>query len=150
MKFLFKKFDTMNVWSSFGEIDIPKLEAFMESVKQGKRMEMVIREEIRWDTCQMRKYFEGPIVDFIKECMQQHGKTHTKLAVREGIKALHLGITEPDDFGLRHAISTKTLDEASHGLSSYQKWRKFLRDINDYCMDKFGHGLPTQDDTDVE
>ncbi len=149
MKFPFKKTDNSSVWYKFGDIDLALLGKFLDAVPAGKRMEMIIREEVVWDAVQMKKYFEGPVVTFIHTLYAQQGTAVGEGNIREGLKGLFIGWEEPNEFGQIFAKSRTELDTPKDGVSPRERWKKFLRDINSYCQDTWGCELPTYDNTDT-
>ena len=149
MKFPFTKENKSNVWSCFGGIDKDLLTRFFDGLKAGKRMEMIIREEIDWDAVQMTKYFEGPVGNHFQERYADEGVAFGKGEVREGLLGKFLGWTEPNQFGQRHALSRRELDSPKDGKSPRQRWIGILKDIDAYSITRFGCGLPTQDNTDI-
>jgi hypothetical protein len=84
----------------------------------------------------MRRFFEGPVVSFVREMYAERGVAEGKGEIREALKAKFLG-WEEDKFGLRVPISTISLDR--------EGWKDFLQQINDWCMDEFQCGLPEPD-----
>ncbi len=149
MKFPFIKKEHPNIWCQFDKLDTPLLITFMESVKNGKQMELIIREKIDWDATQMKKFFEGPVVDFYQARFADTGVAMGKGEIREGLLAKFLGWTEPNAFGQRHALSRTTLDEPKDGKSPRTRWKEFLRDMNQDCLDRGFGGLPPADNTDL-
>ena len=87
----------------------------------------------------MRRYFEGPVVDFVRDRYADVGVALGRGDVREALKLKFHGYTE--EYGLRTPVSTTTLTRPM--------WVQFLKDINDWCCDEFGCGLPEADDTDI-
>jgi len=102
--------------------------------------ELIIRDKISWDIGQMRKFFEGPVCNFIRELYAEKGMATGKGDIREALKAKFLGWTE-DKFRLRQPISTTTLD--------FNGFKDFLKQINDWCMDEFQCGLPEPENEDL-
>lgn len=148
MKFSFVKRDKANLIDKLGAINLGKLMTFLASLKDGEKMELIIRKKVSWDTEQMKKFFEGPVVDFVQAQYADKGMAFSTSAVREGLLGKFLGWTEVNAFGQRYALSRTTLDEPKSGKSSRERWIKFLKDIDNSCMDTFGYGLPSADDTD--
>ena len=149
MKFPFKKLAKLHIWDAFGDLDLDKLITFMATVKTGKEMELIIREKIDWDATQMKKFFEGPVVDFYQARFADTGVAMGKGEIREGLLAKFLGWTEPNAFGWRHALSRTTLDEPKDGKAPRTRWKEFLRDMNQDCLDRGWGGLPSADNTDI-
>ena len=111
----------------------------LATFREGEEMELIIRRKISWDTSRMRRFFEGPVVDFVRDRFGDTGVAMGKGDIREALKQKFLGFTE--EHGMRLAVSTTSLTRP--------KWKEFLRDINDWCCDEFGCGLPEADNTDV-
>ncbi len=149
MKFPFKKVDKISVWEQFGDLDTGLLEKFMDIVKTGREMEMIIREKVVWDAEQMKKYFEGPVVDFIQKCYERDGKPVGKGVVRDGLKGAFIGWAEPNQFGQVFPLSRTELDTPKDGKSPRTRWKEFLKAINNHCMHTWNCELPTYDNTDI-
>ena len=150
MKFPFKKAESgVIVWDLFGNIDRILLLEFLNSIKEGKDMEMLIREKIDWDAVQMKRFFEGPVVAFVHECYARRGVALGRGDVRAGLLGKFLGWCEPNEFGQTYPLSRTELDTPKDGLSPRQRWTTFLTDIDNYCKDEFGCGLPSADNTDT-
>jgi len=139
MKFQFKKLNKLSVFERFGGLNIDTLSRFLDSVKEGKEMEIIIREKAPWDIGRMRKFFEGPVVNFVKDRYADIGVAMGKGDVREALKAKFLGFTE--EHGLRVPVSTTSLTKPG--------WKDLLTDIDHWCMDEFGCGLPEAENTDL-
>ena len=133
MKWTFKKNSKEN---AFG-INWMSVSAWMEYQDEGDDLEIIIRKKIDWNVEQMRKYFEGPCVDFVKGMMANDGNAYSKPEVREWLKRKFVGL---DANGF--LISTTTLPR--------DKFHSLLNDINNFCMDKWGCGLPSPDRVDNE
>lgn len=149
MKFPFKKTNRTALWEQFDEINSDLIEKFMAGIPEGKKMEMFIREEIVWDAEQMKKYFEGPVVDFVQQCYSHDGNAIGKGVVREGLKGMFIGWTEPNQFGQVFPLSRTELDKPKDGKSPRKRWKEFLTAINDYCMQRWGYPLPTYENTEA-
>jgi len=147
MKIKFRYNSKQGLLDSLNDEELNRIARFATTLKEGQELELIIRKAISWDTLQMRRYFEGPVVSFIQECENHRGNAVGKGEIREGLKAKFLGWTEPNVFGVKCAVSTKTLDEAD-GISPREKWKDFLRQINYWCMDEYGYGLPSPDSVD--
>ncbi len=149
MKFPFNKCSRVILWDCFGELDTARLATYIGSIKDGKKMELIIREKIDWNADQMKKYFEGPVVDFFVERYRDEGVAFGKGDVREGLLGRFLGWTEANEFGQKHALSRTTLDAPKDGKCPRTRWIEFLRDINAYCMDRFHCELPSANNVDI-
>ena len=149
MKFPFTKLNKLHIWDCFGKLDLDLLITFMESVREKEEMELIIRKKIDWNATQMKKFFEGPVVDFIQARYADKGVAMGEGEIREGLLAKFLGWTEPNAFGQRHALSRTTLDSPKDGKSPRERWKKFLQDIDQYCLDEGWGGLPSADNTDI-
>ena len=142
MKLEFLKDDKKNILDCLSEPDFIKLVAFTADFPQAKRMEIIIREWRPRDINRMRNYFEGPAKDFVllktnNKRIEENKPILNLIDIREGLKALFIGVT--DGIGdLKIAISTKTLD--------YEGWKRFLKNIDNYCIENFGLGLPEEEE----
>jgi len=139
MKFPFKKLDKYHWWQCFGDLKIDLVSQYLQTIKTGEDMELIVRKKISWDTSRMRRYFEGPVVDFVRDRYADTGNAVGKGVIREALKAKFLGFTE--EHGLSTPVSTISLTRP--------KWTEFLNDINAYCQSEFGCWLPETDNVDI-
>ena len=102
-------------------------------------MELIVRKRVDWDVSRMRRYFEGPVVDFVRDRYADIGVAYGRGDMREALKQKFLGFTE--EHGLLTPVSTTTLTRP--------KWKQFLMDIDEWCMAEFGCGLPSPDNADI-
>ena len=144
MKFKFIKANRQNLYEQMEGLDVQRLRKFLASFKDGEKLDMIIRKEIKWDISKMRKFFEGPTLDFlVKKYNEKHvatgkGKTIGKSVLREALKVWHIGYEE----GSIIPISTMTLD--------FEGWKGFLKQINMWSIGEFECELPTADESDIE
>ncbi len=138
MKFQFTKRNAPTYWLQHEGLPPNKVQAFLDTIPDGKQMELIYREKILWDIARMRKFFEGPVIDFIKNQFNELGHAYSKPEIRHFLKLKFLGTTEDDPLGI--PISTTTLD--------FKKFTAFLKDIDNWCKDLFGCGLPEPESVD--
>ena len=123
---------------SLGDENILAFLDFLSQFDDGTEMEVIVRKKLPWDISRMRKFFEGPVCAFVlakinERRIEGNERILNKVDVREGLKALYIGTVEI--FGGRFiAHSTTTLD--------YKSWVQFLKNIDEYCIENFGQGLP--------
>lgn len=149
MKFPFKIQHKIAIWECLDEIDQAKLTAYLDSFKEGQDMELIIRKKIDWNATQMKRYFEGPVVNFVQELYAQQGKAIGEGLVREGLLGMFLGWSKTNEFGVKHVLSRTELDAPKDGKTPRERWIKFLKDIDAWCMDEFGCSLPSADNADI-
>lgn len=138
MKLSFKKLNK-TLWQAFGDIDIEVLQKCLDAIRENEDCELIIRKKVSWDISRMRRFFEGPVVDFVRDRYADTGVALGRGDVREALKLKFLGYSE--ELGLKVPVSTTSLTRP--------KWIKFLKDIDDYCMEQFGCGLPEADSVDI-
>ncbi len=139
MKFPFKKKEHSNIWCRFDGLDVPRLIKYLDTIRDGEEMELIIRKKVSWDVSRMHRFFEGPVVDFVAARYADTGVSLGKGHIREALKQKFLGSIERDGLVIPISLSSLTRPQ----------WIEFLREINDWCMDTFGCPLPSADDTDV-
>ena len=139
MKFKFIKANRQNLYEQMEGLDVERLRTFMSSFNDSEKLEMIIRKEINWDVSKMRRFFEGPVCTHIKNLYAERGMAVGKGVIREALKIRFIGYN--GDAGLFIPESTTTLD--------FKKFTEFLRDINAWCMDEFGCGLPEVENEDL-
>lgn len=138
MKFQFTKRTAPTFFKQLGGLTPYKMQAYLDTIPEGEEMELIFRKKIRWDIGRMRKFFEGPVVDFVKNQFNELGHSYGKPDIRQFLKAKFLGTVVGDPIWT--PISTTTLD--------FEKWKGFLKDIDGYCMDTFSCGLPEPESVD--
>jgi hypothetical protein len=141
MKFLFKKSKGFHLHDmmDFEDAVMERLHKYISSLPDSSDWEMIIRKPVNWDTSRMRKFFEGPVVEFGRDCYKHRGQEFGKGYIRDALKYQFIGHTEGLG-GMQVPISTTTLDR--------KKFYEFLRDIGDWLKDEFGQELPTLDEVD--
>ena len=139
MKFKFIKANRQNLYEQMEGLDVQRMRTFLSSFNDGEKLEMIIRKEINWDVSKMRRFFEGPVCTHIKNLYAERGSSVGKGVIREALKMKFLGY---HDCGYALIpISTTTLD--------FEGFKKFLRDIDNMCMEQFGCGLPEVENEDL-
>jgi hypothetical protein len=106
------------------------------SMRQEKSGEILIREQIEWTTDQMRKYLHGPCTKFIIECLKEKGLVMTTNGVHEFLRTEFLPKTAKAVGGKNMIL---TVSSESIGRKQYIKW---INDIDSWCIQSFGIGLP--------
>ena len=96
MKFLFKKSKGFHLddMMDFEDKVMERLHKYVSSLPVGTDWEMIIRKPVNWDTSRMRRYFEGPVLDFIQECYKHRGVAFGKGSIREALKGQFIGWEE--------------------------------------------------------
>ncbi len=139
MKFKFIKANRTNLYEQMDGLDVQRLRTYLSRFKEGTKLEMIVREEINWDVGKMRRFFEGPVCTHIKNLYAERGIAVGKGIIREALKTRFIGCNT--DAGLVIPESSTTLD--------FKKFTEFLKDIDNWCMDEFGCGLPEPDTSDL-
>jgi len=91
--------------------------------------DIILRPRIKWDVAQMRKYFHGPVRDFIVCQFKELGLIYTKTQVKDYLKG-KFGLIDERGF----AESTATYD--------FKTYTEFLNNINFWCIETFECELP--------
>ena len=138
MKFQFTKRNASTFFTQLEGLPPTKIQAYLDTVPEGKEMELIFREKISWDIGRMRRFFEGPVIDFVKNQFAELGHAYSKPEIRQFIKLKFLGTVVGDPIWT--PISTTTLD--------FKKFATFLKDIDDFCKDTFQCGLPEPESVD--
>lgn len=138
MKFQFTKRNASTFFMQLEGLPPTKVQAFLDTIPEGTEMELIFRKKIRWDIGRMRKFFEGPVVDFVKNQFAELGHAYSKPEIRQFLKLKFLGTVVSDPIWT--PVSTTTLD--------FEKFKNFLKDIDDFCKDTFGCGLPEPETVD--
>ncbi len=138
MKFQFKKRNAPTFWPKLDGLPPTKVMSFLDTIPEGEDWELIFRKKIRWDIGRMRKFFEGPVVDFVKNQFAELGHAYSKPEIRQFLKLKFLGTVVSDPIWT--PISTTTLD--------FEKFKNFLSDIDAFCKDTFHCGLPEAENVD--
>ena len=117
------------------QMDWEELKMSMREFDDG---ELIVRKRISWDTAKMNKFFHGVVLGFIRSQFRDFGTVTTKDEVKNWVKDKFLD--REDRNGVLFPRST-----ASLGRDEYIK---FLKDIDEFCQDKFGCGLPEPEKID--
>lgn len=113
--------------------------ALLRSLGDGD-YEILIRPELKWDTDQMRKYFHGPVLKFIVEQFKVLGHIYTRDEIKECMKRLF----GPGQF-VKELNTHIPKSTAEYDFATYTK---FLKDINDWCIEVFQFELPTAEEVE--
>ncbi len=98
--------------------------------------EVLLRKKIEWDVTQMRKYFHGPVLAFVEAQDRQQGSSRSKQEIKELLKELY---AEPEEVNFGQRVIYRPRSTASF---TYDEYVKFLNDIDAFCMDNYGCGIP--------
>ena len=110
---------------------------FKQAMVQFERGEILIREEVDWDTHQMRKYFHGPVRAFILEELRKTGFNTTADQIKFDFKQMY-----GPKFN-RVGLNGKTMTEPKSTADYNEKeYCEFLNRIDEWSMGKLGCGLP--------
>ena len=104
--------------------------------------ELLWREKVEWNVEQMRKYFHGPALDFIREELKKLKRIYAKKKIKEMLKE-ELGPRELVEIGKR-----KIWDAKSTGDYAFDEYKKFLCDLDQWCIDCFKVGLPPAEEVE--
>ncbi len=99
--------------------------------------EVLVRDKIEWDYDQMRKFLHGPVTDFMIAMFKQHnGMVFRKLEMHKWLRDGFLPGAPKEVAGklIAQPVSSETI-----GKEGYIKW---LKNINDWCMDAWQCDLP--------
>jgi hypothetical protein len=120
-------------------LDKPRWAQMMSGLKDGD-YEILVRPKIEWDVEAMRNYFHGPALDFVREMLRKAKRIYSKKKIKEMLKE-ELGPFEHVMVG-----KGKIWDVKSTGDYTYEEYKKFLFDLNIWCVDCFGCELPPADE----
>ena len=117
------------------QIDRESLDASMRTLVRG---EVIVREKIDWNTDQMNKFFHGPVRKFLRQQFKEKGTIKSMDEVKTWAKEEFLGKVEENGFSFLRSSS-------SLGRSEYIE---FLKDIDAWCQEWFGCGIPEPEQID--
>ena len=104
--------------------------------------EVLIRKVIKWDTDQMRKFFHGPVLEMIEGIERNAGNTDGKAQIKADFKALYGPWVE-------RKIGKKIIQTLkSTGKYTFAEYKKFLKDINAFCIENYDCELLPAEEVD--
>lgn len=98
--------------------------------------EVLLRKKIDWDVTQMRKYFHGPVLVFVEVQERQRGVSKGKQELKSQFKIIY---GPYEDFALGGKMYSGPKSTADYTFDEYVK---FLNDIDAFCMEHYGCGIP--------
>ena len=149
MKFCFrlkKGKDTLE--DTLEGIDIPQLYDYLQSLRSGTRMHLIVRPRPGFDVEGMRNYFHGPMLDWICKEVKEMGIRTSREEMRDELKRRFIGV---DDDGKTLSIAD-TLEVKTKGdtRDPEQKYKEFLNDVRLWCIDTLGSEPPPPDEVDLD
>ena len=117
------------------QIDWDELKMSMREFDDG---EIIVRKRIEWNTDQMRNYLHGPVLNFLRCQLRELGIVFTKEECKTWVKGEFLDKGEVNGVTFLKSTASLCRDE----------YTQLLKDINEFCMDRFGCGLPEPDKVD--
>ena len=137
---VFQAKKTLNTWSMPDDV-VKRYNEHKSNLPDGE-YEIVIRPKQTWDVAQMRKYFHGPVLEFVRLEVKRAGHVITKGQLKEDFKQM-FGPTEP-----KKTLQGTKLIPRSTSTYDFDEYRDFINDISDWCKDKLKCDLP--DTSEVE
>jgi len=131
-KFPVDRIQGQTLWT--GELPKP----YMDTLKDGKYY-VVIYPVPDWTTDQQRKYFHGPVRDFVMKLFKGNGYVTTKGQIKEDFKCM---------FGRHKDVQTlqgKKNEPVSTSEYTKADYTELLDGINSYIQEKFHQPLPPPD-----
>ncbi len=104
--------------------------------------EVLLRKKIEWDVTQMRKYFHGPVRKFIEAQERNRGSSKGKEEIKSDLKQIY-GPRVNRMIGKKIITVLK-----STGDYTFDEYVTFLNDIDVFCMDNYGCGLPPAEEVE--
>ena len=114
--------------------DKDRFTQMLRTAKDGD-YEILFRKKVDWNTDQMRKYFHGPVLEFIREQFKVLGSLYSKGQVKEFLKSEY-----GDKDKMSVPLSTSAYDR--------DRYIKFLKDINLWCIECFECELPPSEEVE--
>jgi len=104
--------------------------------------ELIIRPKPNWNTEQMRKFFHGPVRDFIRAKERESGSVKSREEVKSDLKLIY-GPRVDKKIGDKVVQVCK-----STGDFTYKEYTQFLKDIDAFCQHNYEEGLPLCEEVD--
>jgi hypothetical protein len=152
MKFCFRTTDNYEcsdgLYPIFDGLDIEQLLTYLNSIKPGTRMHLIVRVRPGFNVQGMRNYFHGPELTWICKEVEKLGIPCPREQMREQFKKRFVGV---DDNGkalsLADTLEVKTVGDPR---DPEQKYGEFLSDIRNWCRDVLGSEPPRPDQVDLD
>jgi hypothetical protein len=103
--------------------------------------ELLLREEVKWDTTQMRKYYHGPCLKFLVEQFKHLGHVISKDEAKQWVKT-RFGPTKDIELGVG---STVTVPKSTAEWD-FKTYKGVLRGLDEWCMNYLSCNLPTAEE----
>ncbi len=98
--------------------------------------EILLRKKIDWDVAQMRKYFHGPIRNFVEAQERQRGSSKGVEEIKADLKQIY-GPKEDRMIGKKIVRADKSMGEYT-----FDEYVKFINDVDAFCMENYQCGIP--------
>lgn len=152
MKFCFHiKKNTIRKSAVFDDLveglDIEQLCKYLETLKAGTRMHLIVRPRPGFNVEGKRNYFHGPMLTWICNQIKDKGIPCSREAMKEELKRRFLGVD--DDGKVRSFANTLEVRVEGDPRDPEMKYGEFLSDVRDWCRDVLNGEPPRPDQVDL-
>ncbi len=148
MKFCFRRGPTQSesVEAICEGLNIPEVVKYLNSIKEGTRMHLVLRPRPGFDVEAKRNYFHGPVLTWVIDELHDKGIPCSREQMKEEFKKRFIGVDE--DGKVRSLADTLEVMVEGDARSPEMKYGEFLSDIRRWCRDVLDSEPPQPDQTD--
>lgn len=133
------KWQYKTVAGTVQDMDFEEFKLAMLDYAEG---EILLRKKIEWDVTQMRKYFHKVVLAFVEAQERQRGSSKGKQEIKADLKQVY-GV-----YGDTVMFGRKVTAPKSTANYTFAEYTKFLNDIDAFCMDNYGCGIPPAEKVD--
>jgi len=147
MKFCFRRGQTQDLNTIFEGVNLGELLKYLESIRVGTRMHLVVRPRPGFDVEAKRNYFHGPMLTWIIDELHSKGIPCSREQMKEEFKKRFIGV---DKEGKALSLAdTLEVMVAGDARSPEMKYGEFLSDIRNWCRDVLDGEPPQPDQVDL-
>ena len=148
MKFCFRRGDKKDIKTVFEGLDWDAMYKYLDNVKEGTRMHLVVRPRPGFDVEAKRNYFHGPMLTWIIGEFHKIGIPVSREQMKDEFKARFLGL---DVITNKVKSFADTLEVMTKGDARCpeEKWGEFLSDVRNWCRDVLDGEPPQPDQSDL-
>lgn len=131
----------------FEGLNIHELLKYLETIKVGTRMHLVVRLRPGFDVEAKRNYFHGPMLTWICDVIKDKGIPCSREGMKEELKRRFIGV---DDKGkVRSFADTLEVTVEGDPRDPETKYGEFLSDVRNWCRDVLDGEPPRPDQVDL-
>lgn len=148
MKFCFRRSTGDTLEETCEGLDVGELIRYLETIKAGTRMHLIVRPRPGFNVEGKRNYFHGPMLTWICKTLQDSGIPCPREQMREELKKRFVGVdSNGEALSLADTLEVKTEGDPRDPEAKYGE---FLSDVRNWCRDVLGSEPPRPDQVDLD